>query len=183
MTSVQTQGGRSDQAGSRSRRLRRARGDEGAALVEFAFVMPLLFLLVFGIIEFGWAFRQNLDVRHGAREGTRLAAVNADPTNGEATQQERLAREICERMDTDSSGPAVQIIIDVNGSLVADAAGDTTINDTGDEVEVTVRKELHQITKFLNFALDDIELDSTVKTRLEQPATYGDLTDGDNFTC
>ena len=54
----------------------RGKGDEGAALVEFALIAPILFLLIFGVIEFGWAFSQNMDVRHGARETARLAAVN-----------------------------------------------------------------------------------------------------------
>ncbi|MFZ6003846.1 MAG: TadE/TadG family type IV pilus assembly protein [Actinomycetota bacterium] len=161
---------------------RRGRGDKGVALVEFAIIMPLLFLLIFGIIEFGWAFRQNLDVRHGAREGIRLAAVNANPSNGESTQQARIAREICNRMDADT-GPPVQVQIDVNGSLVADGAGDATIFDIGDEVTVTITKDLQQLTNFLAFALNGVTLDSTVKTRLEQPATYADLTATDNFTC
>lgn len=161
--------------------LRRGTGTRGAALVEFAIIMPVLFLLVFGIIEFGWAFRQNLDVRHGAREGTRLAAVNADPTNSESTQQRRIAREMCARMDADGGFP-INISIDVNGSLVPDVPGDATINDVGDEVTVTVEKKLDQLTNFLGFALNNVTLRSTVKTRLEQPATYADLPAGD-FQC
>ncbi|MGH2686892.1 MAG: TadE family protein, partial [Actinomycetota bacterium] len=48
-------------------RSRRARGDGGASAVEFALVAPLLFLLIAGTIEFGWAFHQIMDLRHGAR--------------------------------------------------------------------------------------------------------------------
>ena len=44
--------------------------------MEFAIVVPIFFLLIFGIMEFGWAFFQKLDVRSGANEGARLAAVN-----------------------------------------------------------------------------------------------------------
>jgi Flp pilus assembly pilin Flp len=50
--------------------------DDGAQLVEFALLAPLLLLLVLGIVELGWVFSQNNDVRHGAREGARAAAVN-----------------------------------------------------------------------------------------------------------
>lgn len=182
MTRPETPGDRSDQARGRSRRHRRAKGDKAAALVEFAIVMPLLFLLIFGVIEFGWAFRQNLDVRHGAREGTRLAAVNANPSNGESSQQRRIARETCARMDNNPSS-SIQITIDVDGTLVSDPVGDTTLNDVGDEVTITVRKPLDQLTQFLGFALNGITLSSTVKTRLEQPATYQDLTIADGFTC
>ena len=51
--------------------------DRGASLVEFAMVAPLLIMLVMGIIDFGWILSQNQDVRHGAREAARLAAVDA----------------------------------------------------------------------------------------------------------
>lgn len=57
------------------KRLRQER-ESGAALVEFAVLMPLLLLLVLGIVDFGWALTQQLDVRHGAREASRLVAVD-----------------------------------------------------------------------------------------------------------
>src|SRR5688572_1770500 len=98
MTDDRIPGGRSDQAGSRSRPHRRARGDEGVALVEFALIAPLFFLLIFGIIEFGWGFYQKIDVRHGAREGARLAAVDFGGGNVNT-----LVAEICGRMDASST--------------------------------------------------------------------------------
>lgn len=148
--------------------VRASRGsDRGVALVEFAIIMPLLFLLVFGIIEFGNAFFQNLDVRHGAREGARLAAVNA--FEGEADQVSSIIAETCARMDM-SGGSTVVVSIDVNGSLVAPPSD----AGVGDEVTVTVQRDLDQLTGFLAFALDGVDLTSSVTTRLEQPATYVD---------
>jgi len=44
-------------------------------LVEFAIVAPFLFLFVFGIIEFGWAFYVHSELTNAAREGARYAAV------------------------------------------------------------------------------------------------------------
>ena len=43
----------------------RAQGDDGAALVEFALVMPLLFLLLFGIVEFGINMNDYQSIRQG----------------------------------------------------------------------------------------------------------------------
>lgn len=148
---------------------RRTRRDRGAALVEFAFVMPILFLLVFGIIEFGWGFLQNLDVRHGAREGARLAAVNSfadktTPTN----RVDAIIDEVCARMDTGDG--LVTVTVELDGSLV----GDPSTGEVGDAVAVTIDRELEQLTGFLGFALDDVDLTSKVTTRLEQPATYKD---------
>jgi hypothetical protein len=52
--------------------------DNGASLVEFAFVMPFLLILILGIVEFGFMLGQFNEVRHGAHEGARLAAVDDD---------------------------------------------------------------------------------------------------------
>ncbi len=51
-------------------------------MVEAAIVAPLLFLVLFAIIDFGWAFAQNLDVKSAGREGARVAAVNGGQTPG-----------------------------------------------------------------------------------------------------
>ncbi|HIE21686.1 MAG TPA: pilus assembly protein, partial [Acidimicrobiia bacterium] len=45
---------------------RKPRDDRGAALIEFALLMPLLIILILGIVEFGWKFGQFNDVRHAA---------------------------------------------------------------------------------------------------------------------
>src|SRR5687768_4639069 len=84
------------------RRRQRGRRDDGAALVEMAIVSLFLFTMLFGIIDFGWAFMKNLDVRHGAREVGRLAAVNFDdPLLPGSTQAQRIVNAACDRMDGD----------------------------------------------------------------------------------
>lgn len=60
----------------------RKRGDDGASLVEFAVAMPLLLILVLGIIEFGFLLAQMNEIRHGAREGARYAAVSRPDFDG-----------------------------------------------------------------------------------------------------
>ena len=58
---------------------RRARSprprDRGAAAVEFALLLPLLLLLVFGIIDFGRALNAQITLTQAAREGARVAAL------------------------------------------------------------------------------------------------------------
>jgi Flp pilus assembly pilin Flp len=51
---------------------------EGAAAVEFALLLPLLVLLLFGIIEFGLAFNARIQATNAAREGARMAVVGID---------------------------------------------------------------------------------------------------------
>lgn len=54
------------------RGVRRARG---AAVVEFAVVLPLLLTILFGIIEYGWVFMVRQTLQTAAREGCRMAVL------------------------------------------------------------------------------------------------------------
>ena len=63
--------------------MRKIHKDRGAAMVEFAIIAPLLFLLVFGIIEFGRAYNAQNTLTHAAREGVREYAITQDPVLGE----------------------------------------------------------------------------------------------------
>lgn len=54
---------------------RRACGDKGATLVESAVITPVLLLFVFGIFEFGFAFRNYLGVANSTRDAAREASV------------------------------------------------------------------------------------------------------------
>src|SRR3954454_17786758 len=65
----------------RSARHRRGRSDRGAVLVESALILPVVFALVFGIIDFGNWFNDYISVRQGPRDGLRVALVNTNPAN------------------------------------------------------------------------------------------------------
>lgn len=56
----------------------------GQAMVEMAIVIPILLLIVFSIIEFGWIFGAQLLVAHGSREGARHGAVHSTEADVEA---------------------------------------------------------------------------------------------------
>lgn len=61
----------SSRAGNRS-------GEQGASLVEFAIIAPLLFLLLFGVIEFGRMIAVYTGVSTAAREGARFGTTLDD---------------------------------------------------------------------------------------------------------
>jgi Flp pilus assembly pilin Flp len=60
-------------------RARLHRDESGVALVEFALVLPLLLLVLFGIFEFGRIFNYWIDQTHLANEAARWAVVNRNP--------------------------------------------------------------------------------------------------------
>lgn len=53
----------------------RLRGESGATLVEFALIVVLLLTLIFGIVEFGLAFRDRLTVANATQASARVVAT------------------------------------------------------------------------------------------------------------
>jgi len=51
------------------------RENAGVAMIEFALVLPILLLLITGIFEFGFTFREFLLVNGAVREGARMAVL------------------------------------------------------------------------------------------------------------
>jgi hypothetical protein len=74
------EGGRTFLRSQRWMRKRRARtgtgrGERGQSLAEFAIIVPILTILVFGVIDFGMALRSYIAVTQSTREGARYGAV------------------------------------------------------------------------------------------------------------
>jgi|SRR5690606_15821601 len=135
----------------------RAQGERGANLVEFAIVMPLLLLLILGIIEFGYLLGEYNDVRHGAREGARLAAVS-----GTGNDSAQLRTRTCEAMDL------------TVGSM--NVAFNSTSADVGATGTVTVTANVSSLSglNFIEVFLPST-LETTVEFRLEQPLEWDPL--------
>jgi hypothetical protein len=77
-----------------TKRLRRIRsrrdGEAGTAVVELALVLPLFFLLLFGMLDFGKAFNYWIDETHLANLGARWSVVNKNPGAPALTLQQHI---------------------------------------------------------------------------------------------
>ena len=114
-------------------RTRRGRPcDEGAAAVEFALVSLLLFLLLFGLIEFGIGFFTQQGAAAAAREAARRAAVGKVVTcytGSGATDLKSIVKDAAGGSFGyfDSPKPATMTKTDTNGNNVVGDAGDTVV--------------------------------------------------------
>lgn len=61
----------------RARRWPRARNEEGQALVEFAFVLAPLFLILLGIVQLGFVFNTYITITNAVREAARDGSIYA----------------------------------------------------------------------------------------------------------
>lgn len=67
-----------------SKHLHIFRRSDGQSMVEFALLAPILFVVLFGICEFGYAWMQDNTATSAAREAARVAAVSGSPFNSAA---------------------------------------------------------------------------------------------------
>ena len=135
--------------------LDKAKGEEkGAALVEFAIILPLLIVMLFGILEASWAFAQQNDVRHGTREAARLAAVNFGDVQA-------VAQEACARMDI--VYPATTPVVTLT-PLSTDGV-------MGGLAQITISSTYQTVTGMLDGVFGGIDIESTIEFRIEQPMT------------
>jgi Flp pilus assembly protein TadG len=65
--------------------------DRGAEAVEFALVVPLFLLLVFGVVDFGYMINRDTMVNNASREGAREGALNPNADAIECKVRRELA--------------------------------------------------------------------------------------------
>ena len=65
---------------------------KGQAIVEFALVVPIVFLLLFGLVDLGVMFYVNLTMQNAVREGARASVVGN--SSGGPTQRAALIQTI-----------------------------------------------------------------------------------------
>jgi hypothetical protein len=94
-------------------RARRERGDGGAAAVEFALILPVFLVLVFGLISAGLAYFHKIGLAQDVREAGRYGATYVDSAGNNA--------------DDDPSG----YVSDVLDALVMDASQSGDLRTTG----------------------------------------------------
>ena len=122
---------------------RRTAPRRGAALLEFAIIMPVLLIVVLGMIEIGRAVMVTEVLTHAARMGARTAAISSGSTSGALTAANKVLT------DSGINGATVQVY--VNGSSLKDAS--TAVS--GDEIAVTISEPYANVTwlsnpKYLN---------------------------------
>ena len=138
---------------------RGTRQDErGAAAIEFALVTPLLLVLVFGIIQYGWYFYAMQAGTSAAGDVARRASVGDCQSGGDAAA-----------LATERVGPAA------SGAVTADVSGSFTPDAIGETVTVTVTFDTADFNLWPISEFYDPTVSRTVSARLEdtEPSSGG----------
>jgi Flp pilus assembly protein TadG len=129
---------------------RNLKRSDGQAMVEFALVLPLLAMLLFGVIQFGILFNNYLDLTDATRAGARKAAVS--------------------RQTTDPSGPAgvaTQAVINSAGDITLTSANVTVTSTWQPGDDVTVQASYPYKIDLFGFVFASGNLHSKTTERVE----------------
>ena len=139
-------------------------------MVEFAIVGPVLFLLIFGLIDFGLIFNDYLQVRNGVQSAARAGAVAAfgnttctpspDPASTETHKLMCLTKD---RVGLNSSDTRVMVRIED----VVDPTNLVPYSD-GHELVVCAMYPVNSRTKLLSPFLSGKVITTRVAMRIEQ---------------
>ena len=146
---------------SRTRGARHTRHERsrGAVIVEFALVAPVLILLLFGVVEFGFVFNDYQSVRQGVRDATRVAVVNNVPncsTSGDITDD--LICYVEQRVGLSGD---TRVRIDVT-------AADTSVDGDRGSVKICVQRQIRSVTGMLSPFLNGRYISTEVTMRVER---------------
>ena len=151
--------------------IRGGKGERGAAVVEFAIIGPILFLLIFGLIDFGLIFSDFLAERGGVQTAARVGAVGNVGTNSSctltgqspttSTDATKLMCLTKDRMGLDSTNARVKILaVDPN-------TGSGSYAD-GNELVVCAQYPATSRTKLLSPFISGKVMTTRVSIRVEQ---------------
>ena len=140
----------------------RAHDQGGAVAVEFALIFPILVLLVLGIIEFGAGFHAWDATQNAAREGARLGAVDASPS--EITKRVRGTTSFLNQSDL-----TVTIQCQRKGGPFFTCSSDPAQWVEGDIVRVSVEYHYDYLTPLPRFVGmgPDMRMRSVAEARFE----------------
>ena len=161
----------------------RARGERGAALVEFAIVLPVLAMLIFGGLSAALAYDHKLDVTHAAREGARYGAtvpeLQCSPTSncGGQTWAQLVRSVVVSRSNGSLSASQVCVALvsgtsgaSIGSSFTTQVDGTACFNDgngdPGKRVQVAANRTGDKIDAVI-FSMA-VTLSSTATARFEE---------------
>lgn len=147
--------------------------EHGVAVVEFAIVALPLFLLVFGILDFGRAMNYKNGLTSLANQAARYAAVNRDPQNPSTPASFPSCATLKSYLQSQADTGELETLIG-NGDLSIGFDGLANQTGAGHPVTITVGVDFPWTSLIGTEVLGGIastSLRGTATMRIEQPLT------------
>ena len=130
--------------------------ERGAAAVEFALVVPLLLMLVFGIVDFGYMVNRVSMVNNAARDAAREGSLAGTQASITATATAAL-----------DGVPGTTVMVTCRKPDGTDCASYDADAASGGTTVVTISYEHEMITPIAFIFGDSVNLSRTAQMRIE----------------
>ncbi len=84
--------------------------EKGTSAVEFALILPLLLLLLFAIIEFGFVLYDKAVITNASREGARKGVLSRTPRVSESTIETTVSAYCASNLISFGTGTAITTV-------------------------------------------------------------------------
>jgi Flp pilus assembly protein TadG len=129
----------------------RLNGEQGAIAVEFAIILPILLVLVFGIVDFGHAWYMRHNLQNACREGARYATRYQTNSSGNRVLPSALT-------------PSIQnYILNTTAENGGSGTGLSSLLPCTAEAQVTPSGPAYTETDVANLPLKDLTVTVTAK--------------------
>jgi Flp pilus assembly protein TadG len=136
---------------------------KGAAVVEFAVILPLLLLILFGIVEFGFIFYDQALLTNASREGARRAIVyRTDSSNNRIIPSGDVEQAINDYLYSGSDLRLVSFGTDNLTASIDTDSGTTTLDpdlNPGTNIDISVTQGSYILVE-VNYDYDFLLLPS-----------------------
>lgn len=134
---------------------RGAPGDRGAAAMEFALVVPILLMLVFGIVDFGFLINRASLINNAARDAARLGSLSATEDEIETAAEGAL------------DGLSVTVTVTCLKADGSTCTGYDADAESGGTTIVTIDYTHDMITPVAAIFADSVDVSRTAEMRIE----------------
>ena len=111
------------------------RSQRGAALVEAAFVLPVVIVLLFGVVEYGFVFKDELTISNAVRAGARVGAADGRLATANVTSADydivMAVKSGASALNTNSIQKVIVYKASTSAAKVTDTTCDQTNGTTG----------------------------------------------------
>jgi Flp pilus assembly protein TadG len=149
---------------TRRRAGKRSGSENAQALAEFGLIAPLVFLIIFGIVDMSRAMQSYVTVQEGARSAARYAVTGRTDCTGVVTQtRDNCIKQQVTALTASMNNPS-SIATSYKSWRFPNYADPPTANDAGlacDTIQVTVDYDYHPMTPVFNRILSVIPISAS----------------------
>jgi hypothetical protein len=147
--------------------IRRKRREGGQAMVEFALIAPLFFLLIFGFVDMARLYQSWMTIQHAAREGARYGVTGREDCAAAIPSRSNCIEYIVREQTNGITNPIGDLTVSTRHwhyPAYADPASDGDPGEQCDALEVQVDYEFTPATPLIGNIIGSVTM--TARERL-----------------